>query len=128
MDELLGDPTTHAFWMKARENVLVVQRCTACGHHQFYPRPLCLACHSPQVEWQEVSGHGTVYSLTTVRMPVLPELEPPYVVVLVELDEGPRFLASGTSELAIGQSVRLVWTDRDQGDDALPVLTATEEE
>jgi uncharacterized OB-fold protein len=126
MDELLADPTTRAFWMRAREHELVVQHCKACNHCQFYPRPLCLVCHSQELEWHQVSGRGTVYSLTTVRIPVLPELEPPYVVVLVELDEGPRFLANAASDLAIGQSVRLVWRDRD-GDDAMLVLTAIEE-
>src|SRR3546814_13983000 len=47
---------------------LVIQKCTACGAHQFYPRPFCLACESDKVEWVEASGHGVVYSVTTVRV------------------------------------------------------------
>lgn len=63
--------------------------------------------------WQEVSGHGHVYSMTTVRIPVLPDLPPPYVVALVQLDEGPRLLTNLVGHGAIGDRVRLRWQERD---------------
>jgi len=60
-----------------------------------------------------VSGEGTVHSQTTIHMPLHPELQPPYVVAVVELDEGPRLttnIVGGASE--IGSRVRVTWQDR----------------
>jgi len=110
----VGDPTTEAFWNACREGRLMVQRCAACGHHQFYPRPFCLACESRRVDWVAVEGRGTIYSITTVRLPVAPELPPPYQVAIVELAEGPRLLTNVEGQGArIGQAVTLTWRRRD---------------
>jgi hypothetical protein len=42
------------------------------------------------------TGLGTVYSFTIVRHPANPELagSVPYVVALIELDEGPRLVSN----------------------------------
>jgi len=112
--EEFGDPMTAPFWRAAREHRLLVQRCGGCGAHQFYPRPMCLKCNSLDVSWVEAHGTGTVYSMTTVRVPVTPELEPPYVVALVELDEGPRLLTNLVEgELVIGDRVSVRWRARE---------------
>jgi uncharacterized OB-fold protein len=113
LDGLPADPTTAPFWRAARERRLVVQRCTACGAHQFYPRPFCLMCSASALEWVEVSGRATVYSKTTVRIPVIDELTPPYVVAIVTLDEGPRLTTNLVGdEPAIGDRVSLTWRER----------------
>lgn len=117
-----GDPMTAPFWAAAERREFVLQRCGACGAHQFYPRPFCLCCGSADVAWVPAAGRGTIYAQTTVHVPVIPELEPPYVVALVDLDEGPRYTAGivgGPS--AIGDRVRLAWRDRD-GRPPLPVF------
>lgn len=112
--DAVADPTTAAFWRACGEHRLTVQRCGACGHHQFYPRPFCLACESKDLAWVEVSGKGTIYSLTTVRVQVQPDLPPPYKVAIVQLDEGPRLLTNITDETAqIGQKVSIAWRHRD---------------
>jgi uncharacterized OB-fold protein len=51
--------------------------------------------------------------MTTVRIQVHPELPPPYVVALVELDEGPRLLTNVVGECAIGDRVVVRWEPRD---------------
>ena len=108
-----GDPMTAPFWAAARERRLLIQRCDACGAHQFYPRPLCLKCGVLGMRWVQVRGEGVVYSMTTVRVPVTPELVPPYAVALVELDEGPRLLTNLVGEgLAIGDRVSVQWRER----------------
>lgn len=117
-----GDPTTAPFWDAAARRELVVQRCDSCGHHQFYPRPFCLACGGGDLGWAKVTGGGTVYSLTVTRIPVGPGFKPPYPVALVELDEGPRMLTNIVNgEAAIGDRVRLAWKERD-GAPPLPVF------
>lgn len=108
-----GDPMTAPFWEAARERRLIIQRCRTCGAHQFYPRPMCLACGGDGVDWVNARGTGTIHSMTTMRVQVTPELEPPYVVALVELDEGPRLLTNIVGgNCAIGNAVRVTWRER----------------
>ena len=118
-DQGFADPTTEPFWKACQNRRLTIQKCAYCGHYQFYPRPFCLSCESSRIEWVEASGAGTIYSLTTVRVPVTPELTPPYLLAIVELAEGPRILTNINAErAAIGDKVRLAWRARDP----LPLL------
>jgi uncharacterized OB-fold protein len=114
-----GDPINAPFWEAARAENLVVQHCLECENHQFYGRPFCLECQSERLEWKSVSGRGTVYSKTCVRVPWVEGFDPPYVVAVVELEEGPRLLTNIVNgEAEIGDPVRVVWRHRD---DAPPV-------
>jgi len=118
----VADPTTAPFWQACLEHRLLVQRCEDCGHCQHYPRPFCLACESGKVAWVAAAGGGTIYALTTVHIPVTPELPPPYLVALVDLDEGPRLLTNILGETAsIGDRVTLDWRAR-EGAPPLPVF------
>jgi hypothetical protein len=117
-----GDPITAPFWQGAEQHRLLIQCCRTCGAHQFYPRPFCLNCQSDLVEWVEAAGTATVYSLTTVRLPVSPEFNPPYRVAVVQLDEGPRMLTNIIGgECRIGDCVRVQWRERN-GAPPLPVF------
>ena len=110
-----GDALSAPFWEAASAHRLVLQHCDACGAHQFYPRPFCLACESDELRWVDAAGSGTIYSMTTVRLAMLPELPPPYVVAVVQLDEGPRLTSNIVGDGAvIGGRVRLAWRERDQ--------------
>ena len=123
-----GDPVSAPFWAAASRHEFLLQRCTQCRTYQFYPRPFCLKCGSFDVTWAPAAGTGTIYSQTTIHVSVLPELPPPYVVALVELDEGPRFTAGIVGgPTVIGDRVRLAWRER-EGQPPLPVFTAAEEE
>jgi uncharacterized protein len=118
----LADPLTAPFWAACRERRLVVQRCKDCGHHQFYPRPLCLACESRALEWAPSSGRGIIYSLTVVRVPVTPDLVPPYYLAIIELTEGPRMLTNILGQRArIGDRVSVAWRER-EGQPDLPIF------
>ena len=106
------DPESAPYWAAVNEGRLVVQRCTHCGNHQLYPRPHCLRCHSP-VEWVEAGGRGTVYSYTVIRQnfsrPFRDRI--PYVVALVDLEEGPRLMTNVVGcppeDVRIGMAVRV---------------------
>jgi uncharacterized OB-fold protein len=121
-----GDALNAPFWEAARRRELVLQHCGACGAHQLYARPFCLACGSDTVGWVAARGTGVVYSVTTVRMAFSQDHEPPYAVGLVELDEGVRVLTSLPGGCPIGARVQVAWKERDP-DPPLPVFTHADE-
>lgn len=122
----VADPTTEPFWKACFEHRLIVQRCVACSSHQFYPRPFCLACEATALEWVDAKGTGTIYSLSTVRIPVISELPPPYMIALVDLDEGPRLLTNiEPGPARIGDRVKLAWRSREDLP-PLPIFTPTD--
>ena len=114
---------SRAYWDAARERRLVVRRCRACGRRHFMPRGQCPACWSDDLEWIECSGLGTVYSLSTVHRAPTPDFaaNAPYVIALIDLDEGPRMFANivgeGALYAAIGERVQVTFERR--GDSAL---------
>ncbi|NUR83192.1 MAG: Zn-ribbon domain-containing OB-fold protein [Nonomuraea sp.] len=86
-------PETQPFWDGAAAGELRIQRCTQCERHYFYPRPACPRCGSEQVEWVTASGRGTLYSYVINHGPA-PGFEAPYVIAVVELEEGVRMMTN----------------------------------
>jgi uncharacterized OB-fold protein len=89
------DPDSAPYWSAARDEKLVVQRCESCGKHQLYGRALCKFCRG-DVTWVDASGLGTVFSFTVIRQNYSRPFRDwiPYVVALVDLDEGPRLMTN----------------------------------
>jgi uncharacterized protein len=88
-------PFTEPFWEALREGRLVVQRCSACGVWRWPPQVACPTCLSEEYEWTATAGRGRLYSYSVVRRPVDPaRFDVPYVLAVVELDEGPRMLTN----------------------------------
>ncbi|HYB91661.1 MAG TPA: Zn-ribbon domain-containing OB-fold protein [Candidatus Binataceae bacterium] len=84
-------PTSRPFWEAARRHELSLQRCAACGKFIYYPRDRCPYCFSDRLEWKNLSGRGKVYSYTVVRRASsFAFADTPYVLAIVELEEGPR--------------------------------------
>lgn len=115
------DPETRPFWEALAEGRFELQRCTACGRHVFYPRLVCPHCGGGPLEWVSASGRGTVHSFTVVhRAPPAFAAEVPYVVALVDLEEGPRMmtrlLGAEPAEVHIGMPVQVAI----EGDPPLP--------
>ena len=73
---------------------LRLQRCAACDTWRHPPRHRCAACGSLEVSWERASGRGRVFSWTITHRAVDPAFTPPYAVVVVELDEGPRLVGN----------------------------------
>jgi hypothetical protein len=89
------DNASRHYWQSAAEGRLVIQRCTSCGVHQFYPRAMCVSC-AGDTEWVEASGRGTLHTFTIIRQnrsPAFAALSP-YAVGIVELDEGVRMMSN----------------------------------
>ena len=111
------DVESAPFWQAARAHRLAIMQCRLCDRHFFYPRQLCPHCHSPVVGWSDASGRGTIYSFTVARRPAGAAFKPdvPYVVALVELEEGPRLMTNivttDVDSIRIGQKVTAVFDD-----------------
>jgi uncharacterized OB-fold protein len=87
------DVETRPFWEACQNGRLTLQRCSDCGHIRFPPTRFCAKCRSVKCEWIESKGHGRVFSWIVVRHPVPRDVyaqDVPYVVALIELDEGVR--------------------------------------
>jgi len=86
-------PETRHFWEGAKHGELRLQRCDACRHAYFPPRPFCPACASREVTVFRASGRATLYSYVISHRPA-PGFVPPYSIAVVELEEGPRMMTN----------------------------------
>lgn len=84
------------FWDAARENRLIIQKCSDCAQHIFYPRLACPHCFSANLTWIEASGRGTIYSYTVVEnnSPSAFIADMPYVIAVIRLEEGVQMLSN----------------------------------
>jgi uncharacterized OB-fold protein len=125
MESSLPLPVANAdslpYWDAARERRLLIRKCNACGALHFMPRHLCPACWSDQLEWVEAKGTGSVHSFTIIRRAPMAAFAPraPYVLALIDLDEGPRMMANVLGEDAlsvrIGDRVKVTFEERGEG-------------
>jgi uncharacterized protein len=123
----IAEPDSVTYIDALKAGRLVVQRCDSCGHHQLYGRALCSKCGA-DVTWVDASGLATVYSWTVIRQnhsrPWREML--PYVVALVDLDEGPRLMTNivgcDPETVAIGMRVRVRFEPAGQEDSGAVAL------
>jgi uncharacterized OB-fold protein len=107
---------TAPYWEAARRHRLVVQRCS-CGRLSHPPVASCPACHGGALRWEEMSGEGLVHAFTWVNHSVHPVStgHTPYILVLVELSEGPRILTNlrhcTPEAVHVGLPVRVLFED-----------------
>ena len=113
------------YWLAAKDRRLAVQRCAACGTTHHPPRPMCPACHSVELQWQDVAGTGVVYSYALLHHPQHPAFEYPVPAVLVDLDEGVRVVSNlvdvDPHDIHIGMPVEVAFAATDDGF-AVPVF------
>ncbi len=117
----LIDDLTRPFWEAAREHHLIIQRCQECRHFHHPPRPVCDACHSAVLTFEQVSGRGTIYSFSVMYQPNVTGFgdELPYLSILVELEEQPRLFlvsdlpATQREQVRIGSKVEVYFEDVD---------------
>ena len=73
------------------EGRILLQRCTDCDKHIFFPRVLCPHCGGTDLSWSEASGEGTVYTTTIIRRK--PERGGDYNLCMVDMAEGVRMMS-----------------------------------
>jgi uncharacterized protein len=113
---LFPEPDTEPFWTATAEHRLTYQVCRACGQIVFHPRRHCTGCLRGDLDWRDSAGQGTVYTFAVVRQSGHPffRARAPYVVGLIDLDEGFRMLAeiaASPEAVSVGQRVAVTWED-----------------
>jgi uncharacterized OB-fold protein len=89
-------PEAKPYWDGLKEQKLMLPKCEDCGKPFFYPRVICPYCHSRQITWVQASGKGKLYSFEIVYQRLNPryKLATPYVLAMIELEEGPRMMSN----------------------------------
>jgi uncharacterized protein len=91
------DAVGSAYFAAMDRGELLFQECPDCGRRQLYPRSICAGCGGSPT-WSASAGRGIVHTYTIVRQSLTPPFSrlAPYVVAIVELDEGPRLMGNVT--------------------------------
>ena len=112
-------PDTEFFWNGLREHKLLIQRCVSCGALRDPPRPMCPHCHSLEWDTIEASGLGTVHSFVMPQHPQFPFMDYPYIVALIDLNEGVRLVSNligiASEDAQIDMPVEVCFTEFDDG-------------
>jgi uncharacterized OB-fold protein len=97
-----------------KDGRLMGSRCKACGATSFPPRADCEQCMSGDFEFSEISGRAVLHTYSKiVAAPTGFEDAVPYIVGVVDLEEGGRALAwfgdsIGEDDIAIGMELQVV--------------------
>src|SRR2546423_12240668 len=129
-----SDLETRPYWDAAREGKLLIKQCRSCGRSFFYPRSYCPTCWSEDTTWVEATGRGTVYTFTVIHQNDLPPFNErvPYVVAIVELEEGVRMTSNiedvAPEDVRCDLPVRVSFREEQRDDDtvSLPVFVPAE--
>lgn len=93
-------PESQPYWDGLKEHKLMLPTCEDCSSPHFYPRPFCPKpeCFSWNIGWSEASGKGKVHTFVISHQPIPPynseDNAPPYVIAVIELEEGPRLMSN----------------------------------
>ncbi len=111
-------PETKPFWEAAKQHKLVIPRSRQTGEYFFYPRALSPGDDmSEDIEWVESEGKGKVWTFSVHHMGPSKAYkgEPPYVVALIEMQEGVKMMSNvvdvDPKEVFIGMDVQVVFDD-----------------
>jgi uncharacterized protein len=125
---------TRPFWAGGLDGELRLQRCDDCGHVRYPIATICPRCLSGQVTWTAMSGNGVVQSYVVFERAYHDSWKDqvPYVVALIELDEGPVLVSNvigvPPAQVRVGQRVTVAFPRRTaDGEAALPQFTVAEE-
>ncbi len=112
---------TKAFWEATRDRRYLLQWCRSCDAPVYYPREACPTCLGDQLDWRETAGRGEVYTYNVMHKPGSPLMadKVPYVVALVDLEEGARVITNVVgcepADVEVGMAVELDWEPLSDG-------------
>lgn len=104
-------PETIPFWTGGLDNKLLITACETCGHRIHPPQLVCPKCLSDNVTLKESSGRGRIYSYTINRQKWSPDMETPFAIAVVDLEDQPgvrltaRVRDCNVDDVSIGSDV-----------------------
>ena len=110
--------TVPRFWREIPQRYnLQASKCGVCSAIHFPPREVCPKCRRASIGRMAVvrlAGHGRIVEWTRVHKPAPGyELQVPYVVALIQSDEGPmvtgQVVDSAPDSVRVGARVRAVF-------------------
>ncbi len=105
------------FWDNTKKHKLTLKKCKDCGHIDHPPYLYCTNCHSDSSEWIEASGKGKLvsYAINTYMVPFPFWDDMPYVLAMIDLDEGVRMISNiiecDHDKLVNGMDLEVVFDD-----------------
>ncbi len=99
-----------------KKNKLMGLKCKDCGAITVPPKAVCRKCTGNNLEIVQLKGNGKIQTYTTIFVAAEGRQgEVPYIVTLVELDEGPWIMGNlididpnkATFEFLIGKRVKM---------------------
>jgi uncharacterized OB-fold protein len=107
-------PATQAFWDGAKKGKLMLQWDPTAKKYQFWPRANSVRTGKRNLQWKPTSGKGELYSFTITHVPTAGfEARAPYVIGMIELDEGVRIIANLVNieieDVEIGMRMKVAW-------------------
>lgn len=110
------------------ERRIMGSRCKTCSALALPPRPICISCHGSELEWVEFKGRGKLAALTSIVVapPAMARegfgRNNPYIVGVVELDEGVKAVARITGvdarkpdQVRVGMSLHADFVSKGDG-------------
>jgi uncharacterized protein len=125
-------PVDEQFWKFCSDGELRLQRCGDCAHLSWPPVEACERCGQAHLNWELLSGRGTVASWCTFERRYYDILPVPWDTILVRLDEGPLFLSNSAgfayADTTANMPVTVDFLDceDDHGNFSLPVFAQEE--
>jgi len=92
---------------------IVYQCCESCERVWYFRRDFCPNCGLSDPKLCQASGTGRVYAQSLVHRAPSEALRAlaPYLVAMIDMDEGFRMMAHGDPSLVIGDRVRANFVD-----------------
>ncbi len=111
-------PGAEPFWEHAKRDELFLPFCEGCQKPFYYPRRWCPNCFSQNLSWRKMTGRGEVYSFSVIHQSPLPSYQQdvPYVLAIIELEEGPRMMTNvlecNVDAVHVGMAVEVIFEVR----------------
>ena len=126
-----------SFYEFIAEKKLMASRCSKCQALYLPPHPICIKCHGNEMEWVEMKGKGKLAAFTSVAVGQSRTIEEgysrdnPYLVGIVELDEGPKVSgrilgidAKKPENIKVGTPLTIEFTEQREGRNCFVVFKA----
>ena len=122
------DLRSEFYWTSGADGVLRFQSCADCGSLVHPPSAACHRCRGGQLGVRAVSGRGTIVAVTVNYQAWRPDIDCPYVIAVVAIEEDPRVrvtaqIRADPETVRIGQPVAVSFERRE--DVCVPIFLPT---